>query len=56
MLGKSLFVSIALACGIASASHLDNIDDVFNTYSFDTVKMKTKKDCQLDTYPEVKTQ
>ena len=48
---KTLFVS--LLAGFGAATHLDNVDDVFNTYSFDMVKFKTKTDCQLDTYPEV---
>ena len=44
-----------LACSFAaaSASHLDNVGGMFDTYSFDQVKFKTRTNCSLDKYPEV---
>ena len=44
-----------LACSLAyvQGSHLDNTNGVFDTYSFDTVKFKTRTNCSLDKYPEV---
>ena len=37
----------------AQASHLDNVNGVFDSYKWDHVKFKTQTNCQLDTYPEV---
>ena len=44
-------LAASLAC--ASASHLDNTNGVFDSYSFDMVKFKTRTNCSLDKYPEV---
>ena len=43
----------ALACIEVSASHLDNKNGIFDTYSFDQVKFKSRTNCSLDKYPEV---
>ena len=52
-----LMASIVLALSGAipnvTASHLDNIDGIFDSYSFDEVKFKTRTNCSLDKYPEV---
>ena len=44
---------LATAFGCASASHLDNTNGVFDNFSFDMVKFKTRTNCSLDKYPEV---
>ena len=48
-------IALALAGGMSSvnASHLDNIDGIFDSFSFDEVKFKTRTNCSLDKYPEV---
>ena len=55
-----LMASIVLALSGAipnvTASHLDNIDGIFDSYSFDEVKFKTRTNCSLDKYPEVSRQ
>ena len=38
---------------LSSASHLDNTNGIFDSYSFDNVKFKTRTNCSLDKYPEV---
>ena len=47
MLGASTLPSLS------SASHLDNTNGIFDSYSFDNVKFKTRTNCSLDKYPEV---
>ena len=44
---------LASVLGCASASHLDNSNGVFDNFSFDMVKFKTRTNCSLDKYPEV---
>ena len=43
----------ALALGVAQASHLDNNNGIFDSFSFDKVIFKTRTNCSLDKYPEV---
>ena len=43
----------AATLGCTSASHLDNTNGLFDNYSFDLVKFKTRTNCSLDKYPEV---
>ena len=38
---------------LTSASHLDNNNGIFDTYTFDKVQFKTRTNCSLDKYPEV---
>ena len=47
----SILSALALAC--IEASHLDNVNGVFDNFSFDQVKFKTRTNCSLDKYPEV---
>ena len=44
---------LASALTYVSASHLDNNNGIFDTFSFDMVKFKTKTNCALDKHPEV---
>lgn len=48
----NLFVSM-MAIATVSASHLDDVNGVFTSFDFDSVKFKTKTDCSLDNYPGV---
>ena len=48
-----LAIAVATAFTCAEASHLDNINGVFDSYSFDEVKFKTRTNCSLDKFPEV---
>ena len=41
--------ALALFTAVAQASHLDA-----SPFKWDSVKFKTKTDCQLDTYPQVR--
>ena len=50
---NQLVAAIATAISCTEASHLDNTNGVFDTYSFDQVKFKTRTNCSLDKYPEV---
>lgn len=50
MVSKLATLGACLLAGLTQASHLD---EEIETFSFDTVKFKTKTDCQLDTYPNV---
>ena len=50
---KFMSTLAALACIEVSASHLDNKNGIFDTYSFDQVKFKSRTNCSLDKYPEV---
>ena len=43
----------AATLGYSSASHLDNTNGLFDNFSFDLVKFKTRTNCSLDKYPEV---
>ena len=45
--------TIAALASMTAASHLDNINGMFDTFSFDEVKFKTRTNCSLDKYPEV---
>merc|ERR1712045_197725 len=47
------FLAMTMTCG--SASHLDNTNGVFDSFSFDAVKFKTRTNCSLDKYPEIRT-
>ena len=49
----SALFALASVFGGAEASHLDNATGVFDTFSFDEVRFKTKTNCSLDKYPEV---
>ena len=46
--------AIATFVSLACASHLDNVNGVFDTFTYDSVRFKTQTNCQLDTYPEVR--
>ena len=46
---------LASALTYVQASHLDNTSGIFDTFSFDMVKFKTKTNCALDKYPEIRT-
>ena len=46
------YLAFAIA-SIVSASHLDDLESIRN-FKFDHVSFKTKKDCALDSYPEIK--
>ena len=46
-------VALAGTFTSASASHLDNISGIFDSFSYDEVKFKTRTNCSLDKYPEV---
>ena len=48
-----LFSTVVAMASFSTASHLDNTSGIFDTYSFDAVKFKTKTNCSLDKYPEV---
>ena len=50
---NQLVAAVATAFTCAEASHLDNTNGIFDTYSFDQVKFKTRTNCSLDKYPEV---
>ena len=43
---------ILAALAVAQASHFDDIEAIENL-KWDRVAFKTKKDCALDSYPEV---
>ena len=43
---------ISLVSVVAAASYFDDIDSIEN-FKWDRVAFKTKKDCALDSYPEV---
>ena len=45
--------AVASVFAFAQASHLDNTNGVFDDYSFDEVRFKTRTNCSLDKYPEV---
>ena len=45
--------TVAALASMTAASHLDNINGMFDTFSFDEVKFKTRTNCSLDKYPEV---
>ena len=47
----SILSALTLAC--VEASHLDNVNGVFDNFSFDEVKFKTRTNCSLDKFPEV---
>ena len=49
---KAVATLVSFLAG-AQASHLDNVNGVFDSYKWDYVKFKTQTNCQLDTYPEV---
>ena len=40
--------------GLAQASHFEDIGEIEN-FKFDHVRFLTKKDCALDSYPDVST-
>ena len=52
MFAKASFALATLAA-LGSASHLDDNNNILSDFSFDTVKFKTKTDCQLDKYTSV---
>ena len=52
----SIVLALSGALPNVTASHLDNIDGIFDSYSFDEVKFKTRTNCSLDKYPEVSRQ
>jgi len=45
----------AFAASLTSASHLDNTTGSFDNWSFDEVKFKTRTNCSLDKYPEIRS-
>jgi hypothetical protein len=52
MFAKASFALATLAT-LGTASHLDDNNHILSEFSFDTVKFKTKTDCQLDKYTSV---
>ena len=48
---KLAFVAL-LSLHTVQSSHLDDPEDI-ETFKWDTVKFKTKKDCSLDHHPDV---
>ena len=53
MFNTKIMAAVAATIACVDASHLDNINGVFDTFSFDAVKFKTRTNCSLDKYPEV---
>ena len=49
---KLAFVVGLLSLHTVEASHLDDPEDI-ETFKWDKVKFKTKKDCSLDHHPDV---
>ena len=49
----SVLVALVGAASFAQASHLDNIEGIFDEFKFDEVKFKTRTNCSLDKFPEV---
>jgi len=43
------------ACVLASFAQGSHLDEDIEKFEFDVVKFKTKTDCQLDTYPNIRT-
>lgn len=49
----SMIAIIASSLAYVQGSHFDNKSGIFDTYSYDMVKFKTKTNCALDKFPEV---
>mmetsp|Transcript_11262 Transcript_11262/g.14216 ORF Transcript_11262/g.14216 Transcript_11262/m.14216 type:complete len:146 (+) Transcript_11262:105-542(+) len=52
---SNLVAALATAFACVEASHLDNTNGVFDSFSFDEVKFKTRTNCSLDKYPEIRS-